>query len=144
MGGIFVVDNCTVHMKGDNGELQDQLLRDLGLLMVPLPPYWCELNLTELVFQTLLVRLNTERRRYNATSSNNFYLDIDGEMGAFSQSDVKIFISNVDTKNNCIDIHVIILICVTLYINSIIVIECTDVKLKHLYNYVITLVHHLH
>ena len=88
-GDIFVVDNCTVHMKGDNGDLQDQLLRDLGVLMVPLPPYWCELNPTELVFQTLLARLNAERRRYNATSNDTFFLDIDGEMGAFSHRDVK-------------------------------------------------------
>ena len=88
-GDIFVVDNCTVHMKGDNGDLQDQLLRDLGVLMVPLPPYWCELNPTELVFQTLLARLNAERRRYNATSNDTFFLDIDGEMGVFSHRDVK-------------------------------------------------------
>ena len=36
-GDIFVVDNCTVHMKGDNGHLQDKLLQELGVLM-PTPP----------------------------------------------------------------------------------------------------------
>ena len=38
-GDVFVVDNCTVHMKGDNGNLQDKLLLELGVLMIPLPPY---------------------------------------------------------------------------------------------------------
>ena len=90
-GDIFVVDNCTVHMKGDNGHLQDKLLQELGVLMVPLPPYWCELNPTELVFQTLLARLVSERRRYNATSNDSFFDDIDGEMGRFTRKDVKSF-----------------------------------------------------
>ena len=78
-------------MKGDNGHLQDKLLQELGVLMAPLPPYWCELNPTELVFQTLLARLASERRRYNATSNDNFYDDIDGEMGRFTRKDVNFF-----------------------------------------------------
>ena len=90
-GDIFVVDNCTVHMKGDNGNLQDKLLRDAGILMVPLPPYWCELNPTELVFQTLLARLDSERKRYNATSNDAFVDDIDGEMMQFNRRDVQSF-----------------------------------------------------
>ena len=37
-GDIYVVDNCSIHMKGNNGHLQDHLLHQLGVLMVPLPP----------------------------------------------------------------------------------------------------------
>ena len=87
-GGIFVVDNCTVHMKGDNGNLQDHLLQKAGVLMVPLPPYWCKLDPTEQCFQTLVARLSSERKRYNASSNDNFFDDIDGEMSNFSRADV--------------------------------------------------------
>ena len=38
-GNIFVVDNCSVHIKWENGVLQDQLLEGLGVLMIALPPY---------------------------------------------------------------------------------------------------------
>ena len=90
-GDIFVVDNCSVHMKGDNGSLQDQLLHKLGVLMVPLPPYWCELNPTELVFQTLLARLRSDRARYNSESNTKFYDNIIKEMMQFSYDDVIAF-----------------------------------------------------
>ena len=79
-GDIFAVDNCSVHMKGDNGALQDQLLKGLGVLMIALPPYWCELNPTELVFQTLLARLTADRARYNSSSNDEFYDCIVDEM----------------------------------------------------------------
>ena len=62
-GDIFIVDNCTVHMKGNNGNLQNRLLEQLGILMIPLPSYWCELNPTKLVFWTMIARLNGERKR---------------------------------------------------------------------------------
>ena len=90
-GDIFVVDNCSVHMKGDNGSLQDQLLHKLGVLMVPLPPYWCELNPTELVFQTLLARLRSDRARYNSKNNTEFYDSIIKEMMQFSFDDVIAF-----------------------------------------------------
>ena len=90
-GDIFVVDNCSVHMKGDNGALQDQLLHKLGVLMVPLPPYWCELNPTELVFQTLLARLRSDRSRYNAKNNDVFYDSIIKKMMQFSYEDVTAF-----------------------------------------------------
>ena len=66
--------------------------------MVPLPPYWCELNPTGLVFQTLLARLDSERKRYNATSNDMFVDDIDGEMMQFNRRDVKNFLLTVDIK----------------------------------------------
>ena len=90
-GDIFVVDNCSVHMKGDNGALQDQLLEGLGVLMIALPPYWCELNPTELVFSTLLARLSSERARYNSSSNDKFYNCIVDEMYDFSIDDTMSF-----------------------------------------------------
>ena len=92
-GDIFVVDNCSVHMKGDNGDLQDYLLEKAGVLMVPLPPYWAELNPTELVFNALVERQMGERRRYNASSNEDFYDDIDGELQNFTIKDVRSFYS---------------------------------------------------
>lgn len=89
---IFV-DTCTVHINEDNGHLQDKLLQELGVLMThlppSLPPYWCELNPRKLVFQTLLARLDSERRRHNATSNDIFFDGIDGKMGRFTCKDVK-------------------------------------------------------
>ena len=86
-GDICVVGNCSVHMKGDNGVLQDPLLHKLGVPMVPLPPYWYELNPTELVFQTLLARLRSDRVRYNSKSNTEFYDSIIKEMMQCSYDD---------------------------------------------------------
>ena len=36
---IFIVDNCTVHMKGDNIGIQEELFQNHGILMITLPPY---------------------------------------------------------------------------------------------------------
>ena len=91
MGDIFVMDNCSVHMKGDNGALQDQLLEGLGMIMIALPSYWCELNPTELVFQTMLARMKAERARYNSSSNDEFYDSIIDEMYKFSIDDVISF-----------------------------------------------------
>ena len=60
-GDIFVVDNCTIHTKGDNIAIQETLFRNYQILMIPLPPYHPDLNPTELVFNTLLQRLMSER-----------------------------------------------------------------------------------
>ena len=57
---IFVMDTCSIHMKGDNGTIQDQLLEGLGVPKIALPPYWHELNLIDLVFQTLLGQKGVE------------------------------------------------------------------------------------
>ena len=63
-GDVFVIDNCTIHMYGDNSGTQEYLLHEYGILMIPLPPYHPDLNPTELVFQTLLQRLASLRARY--------------------------------------------------------------------------------
>ena len=76
--------------KAERAELQDQLLEGLGVLMVALPPYWCELNPTELVFQTMLARMKAQRARYNSSSNDEFYDCIVEEMYEFSIDDCTI------------------------------------------------------
>ena len=70
-GDIFVVDNCTVHFKGNNEFLADELFRQLGIMMIPLPPYHPELNPTENVFNTLLQRLRSKRIRGKLYANKN-------------------------------------------------------------------------
>ena len=60
-GDIFIVDNCTIHMQGENEHLQDILWENYGILMMALPPYHPELNPTELVFRALLKRMRSLR-----------------------------------------------------------------------------------
>ena len=60
-GDILVVDNCTIHMLGENEHLQEVLLMQQGILMITHPPYYVELNPTELVFRTLLTRMRAIR-----------------------------------------------------------------------------------
>ena len=86
-GEIFVVDNCSAHMKDCNGALQDQLLEELGVLMIALPSYWCEINPTELVFQIFLARLAVKMERYNSSSNDEIYYCIVDEMYEFSIDD---------------------------------------------------------
>jgi len=90
-GDIFIVDNCSIHMKGDNVGLQHALFQEHGILMIALPPYHPDFNPTELVFQTLLSRLCSERARYNSINANDFKDAIDIEMTDFNLSDVISF-----------------------------------------------------
>ena len=71
-GDIFIVDNCTIHMNGDNIGLQDALKNTHGIWMIPLPPYHPDLNPTELVFNGLLQRLSAQRSRYHSLGADNF------------------------------------------------------------------------
>ena len=45
-GGVFIVDNCTIHLKGTNEFIIDALWNHHNILLVPLPPYTPELNPT--------------------------------------------------------------------------------------------------
>ena len=58
---IFVVDNCSIHFKGENEPLQQMLWEEYAITMIPLPPYHAELNPTELVFRSLLKRVRALR-----------------------------------------------------------------------------------
>ena len=69
-GDILVVDNCTIHNQAENTYLQEVLLMEQGILMITLPPYFAELNPTELVFRALLMRL----RAICCNSSKNIKL----------------------------------------------------------------------
>ena len=63
-GDIFILDNYTIHMYGDNVGTQQYLFEEFGILMITLPPYHPDFNLTELVFDTTLQRLSARRARY--------------------------------------------------------------------------------
>ena len=88
---IFIVDNCTVHMQGNNVGLQDSLMNDHGILMIPLPPYHPDFNPTELVFNTLLQRLTAERARYKSLDAYDFLDAILLELCKFTRLDVISF-----------------------------------------------------
>ena len=90
-GDIFIVDCCTVHIKGDCVGLQEELFQNHGILMITLPPYHPDFNPTELVFQCLLRRLTCDRSRYNSLDATNFLDAVKIEMNNFSLDDVKSF-----------------------------------------------------
>ena len=90
-GDIFVVDNCSVHIQGDNSGLQESLMSDFGILMLALPPYHPELNPTELVFNTLLMRLRSARARYKAVNLMNFGELIKMVLNNITMQDVSAF-----------------------------------------------------
>ena len=90
-GDILVVDNCSIHCKGDNVGLQESLFRDHGILMITLPPYHPDYNPTEFVFRALLKRLRSERARYNSLNADDFLDAICLEMGDFNINDTLSF-----------------------------------------------------
>ena len=90
-GDIFVVDNCSVHLQGDKIGIQNELWDKYEIMMVPLPPYIPEFNLTELVFNTLLQRLSSVQARHNTMSEIYFYEAIVMTMDWFDHHNVKTF-----------------------------------------------------
>ena len=90
-GDIFILDNCSVHVKGDNLGLAEHLLNEEGILLLTLPPYHPELNPTELVFNTLLQRLKSKRARYNSLDAEDFLDAICIELSSISLGDVAEF-----------------------------------------------------
>ena len=72
-GDIFVVDNCSIHMKGENEFLQETLLDEMQILMIPLPPYYPELNPTEFVFNYLVQVLKSESTRYDVAGDSKYF-----------------------------------------------------------------------
>ena len=87
-GDVFVVDNCSVHLQGDNVGIQEELFVMYGILMITLPPYHPDYNPTELVFNTLLQRLKSARARYNCLSANDFVDAICLFLDDFNHEDV--------------------------------------------------------
>lgn len=73
-GDIFVVDNCSIHYKGDNLGIQELLFWYHGILMITLPPYHPDYNQADFVFLELLARINSERMRYKTSIWRIFYV----------------------------------------------------------------------
>ena len=69
---VFVVNNCTIHMHGENEELQASLWNELGIVMIALPPYYPELNPTEFVFNYLVAILKRDRVRCGVNCNESF------------------------------------------------------------------------
>ena len=90
-GDIFVVDNCSIHCKGDNVGIQESLFRDHGILMINLPPYHSDYNPAEFVFRALLRRISSERARYNSLNADDFLDSICIKMNDFSLNDTLLF-----------------------------------------------------
>ena len=90
-GDIFVIDNCSVHVKGDNIGLQHALMSKFGILLLPLPPYHPELNPTKLVFNTLLMRLRSASSRYTAVNAMDFGMMIKMVLDQITMLDVIAF-----------------------------------------------------
>ena len=92
-GDIFVVDNCSVHIQGDNISMQESLCSNYGIRMITLPPYCSEFNPTELVSNTLIQRLCSIQARYNTVNEMEFVDDIGKAMNVFYLHDAKVFYS---------------------------------------------------
>ena len=98
-GDIFVLDNCTIHMYGDNVGTQQYLFEEFGILMITLPPYHPDFNPTELVFNTTLQRLSARRARYkcwriplgNSFRDISFKQCIIFELDNFTRNDILSF-----------------------------------------------------
>ena len=71
--------------------LQKELFFSHGILMITLPPYHPDFNLTELVFNTLLQRLSSQRARYKCLFASDFLRAIHIAMKYFDLEDVIAF-----------------------------------------------------
>ena len=80
---MFDIDNCTVHTKARNIELQEELFHHHRGLMITLHPYHLNLDPTELVFHTMLERLVSLRARYNTYTEECFFTEIVAEIKSF-------------------------------------------------------------
>ena len=85
---MLVVDNCSIHLHGDNVSIQEELFVTHGVSMITLPPYYPEFNPTELVYNTLLQRLKSSRARYNSLFADDFINTITVFLGAIDHNDV--------------------------------------------------------
>ena len=72
IGDMFIVDNCTIHMFGDNLVIHYALFNVHRVLMTTSPPYHPEYNPIELVFNTLLQRISSKRACYNSLDVDRF------------------------------------------------------------------------
>lgn len=90
-GWPFVVDNCSIHMKGENELIVEALWEERSTVMIPLPPYTPELNPIELVFGAFTARLKANRSRSKVQSGQDFAALIQNELDLLSRGDIKRF-----------------------------------------------------
>ena len=91
-GDVFIVDNCTIHLKGANEHIiVDALWHQHNILLLPLPPYTPELNPTKLVFNTMASRLKAKRSRVTSNTDDDFVCAIKEEFQSMDRNDVKLF-----------------------------------------------------
>ena len=98
-GDIFVVDNCTIHFMGDCQFLQQSLMENAGVLMIPLPPYYAELNPTEFIFNTLVERMKATLARCGMGDPKKFKDEIIYELSLFTYDDVYKMFKNCGYKH---------------------------------------------
>ena len=89
-GDIFFAGNCIVHMQDVNVGTQEALLHDHRILILSFPPYHPDLNPAKLVINCLLLRLRSQRARWNSLDAYDFLNAIEIELNLFSVKDVKI------------------------------------------------------
>ena len=92
-GDIFVVDNCTIHLAGENEGFADELLVRCSILMITLPPYYAELNPTKLVFQTLVTRMRATRARLGCNETD-LLMSVNSTLADFTLQDSSSFYSH--------------------------------------------------
>ena len=78
-----------MHTKGDNLGLTQALWDLHRIRLILLPPYTPELNPTELVFRTLVMRLAAENRRYNCLDAEDFVDAIDKTLATIGLEEVR-------------------------------------------------------
>ena len=91
-GDVFIVDNCTIHLKGANEHIiVDALWHQHNILLLPLPPDTPEFNPTELAFNEMASRLKAKRSRATSNTDDDFVCVIKEEFNSMDRNDVKLF-----------------------------------------------------
>ena len=58
-GDILVVDNASIHVSGENDDLDEFLWEEFSILMIRLPTYSPELNPIELIWNLVVMRMQS-------------------------------------------------------------------------------------
>ena len=86
---VFVDNNCSIHFMGDCRFLQEALWMEAGVLMVPLPPHYAELNQVEFVFDALVEQMKSTIARSRRFDPHEFKNEIINKLASFSHDGVK-------------------------------------------------------
>ena len=73
-------------------------MEEAGVLMIPLPPYYAELNPTEYVFNTLTQRMKSTLVRCGMFDPTRFKEEIILELGRFTHLDIAKFFNHCGYK----------------------------------------------